>query len=177
MLLSVRSEKGPTPIPSEHPSRDSFDDERDMNSDVIMEAHSDHRTAKKRVGPPLSLHLSRVNRTLYQALKRDGNRCMLSGKLDVTFRMRLLQQINEIKMATKSAHDAEEAAAAAPLDSSLAKKAAKLAQNLFTVRTAAQRATSILADSPGPSVPTNAAHIFSESTNSNLSDEDKVRNA
>jgi len=57
LLCSVRSSKGPTPAPSEHPSRPSFDDERDMNSDVITEAPQDHRTAKHQVNP---LHLLNV---------------------------------------------------------------------------------------------------------------------
>jgi hypothetical protein len=49
--LSVRSAKGPTPDPSHHPSRPSFDDQRDENVFIIEDAPQDHRTAKIQVSP------------------------------------------------------------------------------------------------------------------------------
>jgi hypothetical protein len=49
--LSVRSAKVPTPDPSQHPSRPSFDNQRDENMFIIEDAPQDHRTAKKKVSP------------------------------------------------------------------------------------------------------------------------------
>lgn len=36
-----------TPAPSEHPSRESFDDQREFYSNILEEARLDHHTAKK----------------------------------------------------------------------------------------------------------------------------------
>ncbi|KIM79419.1 hypothetical protein PILCRDRAFT_823348 [Piloderma croceum F 1598] len=156
-LRSFRSAKGPTPAPSEHPSRPSFDDERDMNSDVIAAAQQDHRTSKK------------------QALRRDGYRCMLSGKVDSASVLELRSTINAATVASLDAHDAAMAAAASPSDSKLAEKAADLAKESTALDAVAERADTILANLPNPPTlcVTNAAHIFSESTNTDLGNDTK----
>ena len=41
--------KGPTPAPSLHPSRPSFDDMQEMLGYLLYEAPQDHRTAKSKV--------------------------------------------------------------------------------------------------------------------------------
>ncbi|KAJ7576913.1 hypothetical protein C8J56DRAFT_375615 [Mycena floridula] len=61
-----RRAKGPTPAPSPHPSRPSFDNEREMLRYLMEEAPKDHTTAKK------------------LAFIRDGYRCMLTGQYEAT---------------------------------------------------------------------------------------------
>jgi hypothetical protein len=114
----------------------------------------------------------------YQALRRDGYRCMLSGKLDTTSKLELQRKVNAAVIASLDAQDAAKAAAAAPSDSQLAQKAAELAKEFTAVSDTARRASAILANFPTPRklCETNAAHIFPESTiNTDLSNEQNVR--
>ena len=112
-----------------------------------------------------------------QALKRDGYRCMLSGKLDTTARSDLQSQIDRAALVSLDARDAAVDAAAAPLNSQLEQEAAELAEKCTKLSAAAQRATAILATFPN--TPTlcviKAAHIFPESTNTDLGNDKKVR--
>jgi hypothetical protein len=147
-----------------------------MNSDVITEAPQDHRTAKQQVNPLRSLDVYTAECAVLQALKRDGYQCMLSGKLDTTSKSELQGKINAAALASLDAQDAVMAAAANPSDSQLARKAAELAKESTKLDAAAQRAAAILANLPNPRTlcVTNAAHIFSESTNTDLGSDRKV---
>src|SRR5882672_6947839 len=101
---------------------------------------------------------------------------MLSGKLDTTSKSALEGQINTAALASLDARDAAVDAAAAPLNSQLQQNAAELAEECTKLSAAAQRATAILATFPNtPTLcVTNAAHIFPESTNKDLGDDQKV---
>ncbi|KAI6033301.1 hypothetical protein EDC04DRAFT_3115023 [Pisolithus marmoratus] len=59
-----KANKGPTPMPSVHSSRRSFDNLADMVGSILQEAPKDHRTAKK------------------HALARDGFRCAVTKAYD-----------------------------------------------------------------------------------------------
>ncbi|TEB29329.1 hypothetical protein FA13DRAFT_674769 [Coprinellus micaceus] len=61
LIRLFRQDKGATPAPSEHPSRLSFDRDRDFFSGTIEPTPKDHRAAKR------------------AALKRDNYRCMVTG--------------------------------------------------------------------------------------------------
>ena len=112
-----------------------------------------------------------------QALKRNGYRCMLSGKLDTNAKFVLQSQIDTAALVSLDARDTAIDAAAAPLNSQLEQEAAELAEECTKLSAAAQHATAILATFP--SLPTlcetNAAHIFLESTNTDLDNDKKVR--
>ncbi|KIM73234.1 hypothetical protein PILCRDRAFT_731746 [Piloderma croceum F 1598] len=60
----VKSAKGPTPAPTSHPSRPSFDNVTDTFIHMLLEAPQDHQSAKK------------------LAFIRDGYRCVISGRTD-----------------------------------------------------------------------------------------------
>ncbi|KAG8944193.1 hypothetical protein FRC03_002148 [Tulasnella sp. 419] len=60
-----RGAKGRTPVPSEHPSRPSFDDTQEMLAYLLHQAPKNHQTAKR------------------MALIRDGYRCIVSGRYDL----------------------------------------------------------------------------------------------
>jgi hypothetical protein len=102
---------------------------------------------------------------------------MLSGKVDSTAVFEPRSTINAATAASLDAYDAAMVAAASPSDSELAKKAAELAKESTALNAAAQRANNILANLPNPPTLclTNAAHIFSESTNTDLDNDTKVR--
>lgn len=110
-----------------------------------------------------------------QALKRDGYRCMLSGKLDATTQLELLGKIEAAALAATEARDAAADSTAAPSDSGLANRAATLAKQSAKLDTAAQQAGTFLASFQDPTVVTNAAHIFSESTDADVGKDAKVR--
>ncbi|KAG8929474.1 hypothetical protein FRC02_005533 [Tulasnella sp. 418] len=65
-----RAAKGRTPIPSEHPSRPSFDDIQETLAYLLREPTRNHQTAKS------------------MALIRDGYRCIVSGRYDFRSIMR-----------------------------------------------------------------------------------------
>jgi hypothetical protein len=54
-VLPVKSASGPTPAPSEHPSRPALEDERNAVASMNDEASLDHRKAKRAVRPSLFL--------------------------------------------------------------------------------------------------------------------------
>ena len=55
--FTVKRAKGRTPVPSEHPSRPSFDDAGETIMHIVEEAPQDHQTAKQLVsGAPLNSH-------------------------------------------------------------------------------------------------------------------------
>jgi len=91
--------------------------------------------------------------------------------------LELRSTISAATVASLDAHDAAMAAAASPLDSKLAKKAAELAKESTALDAVAERANTVLANLPNPPTlcVTNAAHIFSESTNTDLGNDTKVR--
>ncbi|EEB89238.1 hypothetical protein MPER_12689 [Moniliophthora perniciosa FA553] len=66
LLRAFRSSKGPLPMPSNHPSRPSFDSMQQFVNENLHSSAKDHQTAKK------------------YALARDGFRCMLTHKFDST---------------------------------------------------------------------------------------------
>lgn len=99
-----------------------------------------------------------------QALKRDGYKCVLSGKVDVT----IWSEHKEIENAAFTFTRGRNAAAAAPSDSELANKAAKLDKELTKLNTAAQRSATFLQSFPDQPTVTDAAHIFPEPTNKDL---------
>ena len=102
---------------------------------------------------------------------------MLSGKIDSASVVGLESAINAAAVASHEALDAGNAAAASPGDTTLTKNAAELAKKSATLDARAQRANIILSSLPNDSMLfiTNAAHIFSESTNTDLGNDAKVR--
>lgn len=102
---------------------------------------------------------------------------MLSGKLDATSKFVLQGQINTAALTSLDAHDAAVNATAAPLNSQLQQKAAELAKECTKLSAAAHSAAAILATFPNtPTLcVTNAAHIFPESTNTDLGNDKEVR--
>jgi hypothetical protein len=99
---------------------------------------------------------------------------MLSSKLDSGIWTELEDRIRAAALISADARDVQRAAAAAPSDSQLAQKAAELTKKFTKVDAAAQRASTILANFSGRPVVTNAAHIFPESTNTNLDNDTNV---
>ncbi|KAI5986008.1 hypothetical protein EDC04DRAFT_2589992, partial [Pisolithus marmoratus] len=63
-IRAFKRSSGPTPQPSEHPSRPSFEDSRQYSLALMEEGTLDHRTARA------------------TARRRDDNCCMLTGKRD-----------------------------------------------------------------------------------------------
>jgi hypothetical protein len=118
-----------------------------------------------------------LKHALPQALKRDGYRCMISGKLDSATIAKLEGTNREASNAALDAREAAEAASADPSDPHLAQKAAESAKTLTKLNARAKRANAILSEFPASALmcPTNAAHIFPESTNRDLSKDTKVR--
>ena len=111
---------------------------------------------------------------LSQALKRDGYRSMLCGKLDSGTWSELGNRISAAALVSADVRDAQRAAAAAPSDSQLAQKAAELAKKFTKFDATAQRASTFLANFPDRPAVTNAAYIFPESTNTNLGNDKEV---
>jgi hypothetical protein len=176
---SVRAAKGPTPAPSNHPSRTTPDEELDMNIDIITRAPQDHRTAKRQVCRFYSNRGSLwLKSQLAQALKRDGSRCMLSGKFDLAFHTNLEKKYNQADYEHRRISRAADAASDAPDGSEWKLRAADLAKEADNRRKAADRYATALARFPtNPQLsPTNASHIFPESINANLDVENKVSN-
>ncbi|RDB14788.1 hypothetical protein Hypma_016332 [Hypsizygus marmoreus] len=64
LITTFRRNKGPTPAPTEHPSRESFEDLCEDSYHQLLPAQYDHRTAK------------------YYALERDDYRCSVCGAFD-----------------------------------------------------------------------------------------------
>ena len=110
-----------------------------------------------------------------QALKRDGYRCMLSGRLDANTQLELLGNIDAAALAATEARDAAADSTAAPSDSGLAKRAATLAKKSAKLDAISTQAATFLASFQDPMVVTNAAHIFSETTNADVGKDAKVR--
>jgi hypothetical protein len=158
-------------VPLERPSRPSFD----TNSDVITEAPQDYHTAKNQVNEVHRLMITQIERALSQALKRDGYKCVLSGKLDATIFSDHKKRIDRAAIASTRARNAATAVAAAPSDSELANKAATFDKELCEFNTAAQCSAAFLYGFPDPPIVTDAAHIFPESTNKDLGNHKKVR--
>jgi len=131
-----------------------------MNIDVITGAPQDHRTAKRR------------------ALKRDGSRCMLSGKFDLAFHSNLEKKYNEANYEHHRISRAVDAASNAPAGPERNSRAADLAKEVDKQRKAANRYATALAKFPtNPQLsPTDASHIFPESINTNIDVENKVTN-
>lgn len=100
---------------------------------------------------------------------------MLSGKLDASIEVELLDKVDAAALAASEAHDAAVDSANAPSDSELAKRAATLAKESDKSNASAQQATRFLANFPDPTAVTNAAHIFPESTNAEIGNDTKVR--
>ncbi|KAI9462553.1 hypothetical protein HD554DRAFT_2126605 [Boletus coccyginus] len=63
-VRAFRRSSGPTPAPSEHPSRPSFEDAREHALEMMKETRGDHRTAR------------------ILAMYRDNNCCMVTGLED-----------------------------------------------------------------------------------------------
>ncbi|KJA18783.1 hypothetical protein HYPSUDRAFT_69697 [Hypholoma sublateritium FD-334 SS-4] len=66
LIRLFRQSKGPTPAPSEHPSRPSFEMHRNFFNEAVEPAPASHQAAKK------------------SALRRDGYRCVVTGQADRT---------------------------------------------------------------------------------------------
>jgi hypothetical protein len=148
-----------------------------MNSDIITEAPQDHRTAKKQVSPLNWPGYSSQSHYYLQALMRDGYKCMLSGKTDASYCIYLQGLVGSAAIAKRDLDDAKAVAAAsgsAP-DSALARRVRECADAFHKSHHNAQAANEILGEIHDPPITTQAVHIFSESTNKNLSDESKVR--
>jgi hypothetical protein len=171
LLQSVR-----TTTPLEHPSTPSFDNEWDMNGDVISEAPQDHCTAQQQANPEHRLNVSTVECAFLQALKRDGYRCMLSGKVDTIYKIAFKKQIATADIAFHDASDAANKAAAAPSNFQLQQEADQLAREYNELNSTAQCAAATLAKFPNTSLCiTNTAHIFPESADTDLGNDKNVR--
>ena len=176
---SVHAAKGTTPTPSDHPSRTTPDDEFEMNVDVITE-EQDHWTAKRRVCRFYhSNHGSlQLKCQISQALKRDGYRCMLSGKFDLEFYVNLKKKYNRADYERRRISRAAHAASNAPAESERNSLAADLVKEADKLQKAANRHATALGAFPTNAEvsPTNAVHIFPESINVNHDVEKKVSN-
>lgn len=78
----VRKSKGRAPIPSYHPSRPSFDREREVMSAQLEAAPKEHEDAKAQVQRPF-LRKEPNSASALQALIRDGYRCLITGVYDL----------------------------------------------------------------------------------------------
>ena len=78
----VKQNKGRTPAPSYHPSRDSVELHRKFFIDAITEPPRDHSTAKQAVSPLATSRVYVSNHDFLQALRRDNYRCMVTGCVD-----------------------------------------------------------------------------------------------
>ena len=81
-LYRFRQNKGCTPAPSDHPSRDSFQMHRNFYINAMTEPPQDHSTATKAVSPPATSRVYVSNYDFLQALHRDNYRCMITGWAD-----------------------------------------------------------------------------------------------
>ncbi|KAF8548275.1 hypothetical protein OG21DRAFT_1423357 [Imleria badia] len=63
-IRTFKRSSGPTPAPSEHPSRPSFEDAREYTMSMMGECTIDHRSARN------------------HAMTRDNHRCMITGLKD-----------------------------------------------------------------------------------------------
>jgi hypothetical protein len=106
---------------------------------------------------------------------------MLTRKLDTAT---MVAHHENVTAASNAAVEAEEAASMSASDPSnpiLAENARGLREEYQTLAAIAQISAEFIAKNPGPTVITNAAHIFPEGTNTNLGSEgdftesDKVR--
>jgi len=79
----VKQNKGRTPAPSYHPSRDSFEMHRKFFIDAITEPPRDHSTAKQAVSPVATSRVYVSYHDFLQALRRDNYRCMVTGWVDI----------------------------------------------------------------------------------------------
>ncbi len=91
-VVSVRQNKGRTPVPSSHRSPDSFEaPEKSLYAGPVDSAPKDHSSSKKAVSPHLS-HQKRPKRPTpfpRKALRRDGYRCMVIGGYDIGYTLTL----------------------------------------------------------------------------------------
>jgi hypothetical protein len=78
----VKQNKGRTPAPSYHPSRNSFEMHRKFFIDAITEPPRDHSTAKQAVSPVATSRVYVSYHDFLQALRRDNYRCMVTGWVD-----------------------------------------------------------------------------------------------
>jgi hypothetical protein len=78
----VKQNKGRTPAPSYHPSRDSVEMHRNFYINAIAEPPKDHSTAKRAVSPLATSRVYVSNHDFLQALLRDNYRCMVTGAVD-----------------------------------------------------------------------------------------------
>ncbi|KAI6012252.1 hypothetical protein EDC04DRAFT_2905058 [Pisolithus marmoratus] len=78
LVQLFKANKGPTPTPSSHPSRRSFDNLAEMIESMLQEAPRNHQTAKK------------------HALARDGFRCAVTKLYDWNS-----VRVNELKIKVK----------------------------------------------------------------------------
>jgi len=99
--IPVRSTKGPTPSPSNHPSRPSFDNVQDTFRYLIEEAPADHRTAKDLVS--MVLEYSCLPLMKLKALLRDGYRCMITHRCDLLSLLKKVPDAVEFVEANPSA--------------------------------------------------------------------------
>ena len=81
-LFNIANE-GRISTPSNHASRPSFDTVVDMLSDTLEDAPQSHSTAKKHVSIVLSIHEFTLT-PADQAIFRDGYRCVITGKYDIS---------------------------------------------------------------------------------------------
>ena len=100
---------------------------------------------------------------------------MLSRKWDVNTQLELLRSIRGAASAATKARNAAAHLKSAPSDLALSIRATTLAKRSARLDAAAQRATTFLASLQPPTITTNAAHIFPESTNAGISGDAKVR--
>ena len=77
----VRHRKGPTPAPSDHPSRPSFDTAKEALREELRKPPKNHEVAKTQVSLFIG-DFSCLKRKTQQALERDRYRCALTGKID-----------------------------------------------------------------------------------------------
>jgi len=78
----VKQNKGRTPAPWYHPSRDSFQTARSFFINAMTGPPWDHSTAKQAVSPLATSRVYVSNHDFLQALRRDNYRCMVTGCVD-----------------------------------------------------------------------------------------------
>jgi hypothetical protein len=100
---------------------------------------------------------------------------MLSGQWDGTTQLENLRTIREAASPATIAQKAAAHSRSTPLDLELSKMATTLARRSARLQAAAQRATTRIHSVQDPTITTNAAHIFPESTNAGISEDAKVR--
>jgi len=101
---------------------------------------------------------------------------LLTRKLDSTFFTKIRKKSETATFKLNRARKAADAARNAPTGYRVASQALELGVKANRLSIAADRAAAALAKFPNPQLAaTNAAHIFPESTNTNLTNDAKVR--